>query len=135
MSPEFPDRFLKTDIPIVISPRELQYFPLHSFVVWNPKPALEVLGGGCQSPALGLYHEIGHALSAMESISRSIEMSTIWKLADDGAPRMLLSEYNIITHFETPVARRLGEPTRLHHRGFDVPVSRPDAFSNIRRSE
>jgi YD repeat-containing protein len=126
------DKFLRTDIPIILSPTGTdEYHTLHSFIVWSPTAALELPDGRYQSPALGLYHEIGHALRYQENMSRALDMGRMGHLADDGTRRMPWSEYDVITNLESPLARALGEPARLYHRDTHVRrVLRPIDFSN-----
>lgn len=83
-----------------------RYSPATKTVFWDPLSGLKVTGGkGTQSAALGLIHEIDHALGLLKDI----------KPTGDGYENT--EEKRVIRGSETKIARELGEPTRTDHYG------------------
>jgi hypothetical protein len=97
------------------------YFdPATDTIAWDPYSALRTTRGGRQSPALGLAHEIAHAV---ESPRRQAELSSRVRARYDNA-----EEARVIRGSERHAARVLGEGIRFDHRGslyrVRTPVSR-----------
>jgi len=94
--------------------------PQTSTVAWDPLSALRTTRGGTQSPALGLAHEIAHAI---ESPAREARLSARPLPRYDDA-----EEARVIRGCERYTARVLGEGVRFDHRGtlyrVQTPVSR-----------
>lgn len=89
-------------------------------IAWDPYSALRTTRGGRQSPALGLAHEIAHAV---ESPRVEAELSARIRARYDNA-----EEARVIEGSERHAARVLGENVRFDHRGelyrVRTPVSR-----------
>jgi hypothetical protein len=89
-------------------------------IAWDPYSALRTTRGGRQSPALGLGHEIAHAV---ESPRVQAELSARVRARYDNA-----EEARVIKGSEHHAARTLGENVRFDHRGtlyrVRTPVSR-----------
>jgi len=84
------------------------YLPSSRTIVWDPHSAMRV-GNGRQSPALGLAHELDHAL---------IEPRRFDRLVDRAEPRYdNAEERRVITGLERHAARTLHEGLRTDHRG------------------
>lgn len=82
------------------------YNPNTNTINWDPRSALEVSSGdGKQSPALGLIHEIDHAVNGLSNP----------RPTGDGYDNT--EEKRVITGSETQIAHDLGEPTRTDHYG------------------
>ena len=96
------------------------YDPATRTVAWDPYSALRTTRGGTQSPALGLAHEIAHAV---ENPSREAALSARTDARYDDA-----EEARVIRGSERHAARALGEAVRFDHRGsvyrVRTPVSR-----------
>ncbi len=94
--------------------------PSTNTIAWDPYSALRTTRGGTQSPALGLGHEIAHAI---ESPAREASLSRRLRAGYDNA-----EEARVIRGCERHAARTLGEGTRFDHRGnlyrVATPVSR-----------
>ncbi len=94
--------------------------PATDTIAWDPYSALRTTRGGRQSPALGLAHEIAHAV---ESPRREAELSARVRAGYDNA-----EEARVIRGCERHAARSLGEGVRFDHRGslyrVRTPVSR-----------
>jgi hypothetical protein len=86
-------------------------------IAWDPYSALRTTAGGRQSPALGLGHEIDHAV---ESPARNARLSRLHVRDYDDA-----EERRVITHSEAHAARTLGEDIRYDHRGTTYRVASP----------
>lgn len=83
-----------------------QYNPNNKTISWDPRSGLSVSNGtGTQSPALGLIHEIDHAVNGQARPT----------LTGDGYENT--EEKRVITGSETQIAHDLGEPTRTDHYG------------------
>jgi hypothetical protein len=91
--------------------------PRTNTIAWDPYSALRTTGGGHQSPALGLGHEVAHAVEA-----RAIEdrLSHHRVAHYDNA-----EERRVIRGSECHAARTLGESTRTDHDGTCYRVSSP----------
>lgn len=101
---------------------KLQFDPRdasHLRIDWDPKSGLYVAqgardtyapdskGGVIQSPAVGLYHELGHGSRFLSgTYSEGIE-----------------EEMAVLTQYEIPAAQKLDEPVRFHYHGSAIPVS------------
>ena len=89
-------------------------------IAWDPYSALRTTRGGKQSPALGLEHEIAHAV---ESPRVQAELRGQVRARYDNA-----EEARVIRGCERHAARALGEGVRFDHRGtlyrVHTPVSR-----------
>jgi hypothetical protein len=83
--------------------------PNDDTITWDPYSALRTTTGGRQSPALGLGHEIDHAV---ESPAREARLSR------EIDPRYdTREERRVIRGTEARAARRLGEAVRGDHDG------------------
>ena len=93
-----------------------RYDPSTHTVYWDPGSALLCSGGGKQTPALGLGHELAHA-------DQGFWFGLIgwfpWGNYDN------LEEWRVITGVETNAAQTLGEGTRTDHGGAPYPVATP----------
>ncbi|HKU68924.1 MAG TPA: hypothetical protein VJP85_14210 [Candidatus Baltobacteraceae bacterium] len=89
-------------------------------IAWDPYSALRTTRGGTQSPALGLGHEVAHAVEAPR---REAALASRALAAYDDA-----EERRVIRGSERHAARTLGEGVRFDHRGrtyrVPTPVSR-----------
>jgi hypothetical protein len=98
------------------------YFdPATHAIHWDPHSALATSSGGRQSPALGLGHEIDHAVH---------DGPREWARAATGDSRYdTAEERRVITGSERHAARTLGEGVRHDHGGetyrVDSPVTMP----------
>jgi hypothetical protein len=119
-------RYLSKDKQAAATIRELETTPEHVKLTtnkndddsyknrninWDPKSGLEVKDG-TQSPALGLLHEMGHALNDLKGTTDLTKDSKF----------DLKEERNVIEGLENPAARTLKEPTRNDHGGKAVRV-------------
>lgn len=97
-----------------------RYDPSSQTISWDPHSALLTTRGGRQSPALGLAHEVDHAV---ERPSREDALSARRLPRYDTA-----EERRVIRGSERHAARTLGEAQRFDHRGslyrVETPVSR-----------
>lgn len=96
------------------------YDPNAHVIHWDPTSALRTTTGGRQSPALGLGHEIDHAVEAIYRPATSDRLSASFDAAYDDK-----EERRVITGSETHAARTLGEDTRRDHAGSLYRVSGP----------
>ena len=85
-------------------------------IAWDPRAAL-LLDNGYQSPALGLVHEIDHALNYQEPVPTG-----------DGYGNT--EERRVISGTETQIAKDLGEITRTDHDGNPYGVRSSTQHSN-----
>ncbi len=93
--------------------------PNDNEIAWDPYSALRTTRGGSQSPALGLGHEVDHAVE---------DPATAERLRNTPDPRYdTAEERRVITGSETHAARTLGESVRYDHRGTTYRVSSPVA--------
>jgi hypothetical protein len=91
--------------------------PRTNTIAWDPRSALRTTGGGRQSPALGLGHEIDHAV---EAPAREASLAARASRSYDTA-----EERRVITGSERHAARTLGESTRRDHGGSCFRVRSP----------
>jgi hypothetical protein len=75
--------------------------------------------GEIQSPALMFLHELGHAIKRLK------DPTGHKKELDFDKNYERVGERRIIEKIETPVAKKLGEPTRRNHIGTPVRVTDP----------
>jgi RHS repeat-associated protein len=90
------------------------YHPGTKTIKWDPMSALRTTGGGAQSPALGLGHEMAHAAAA-EPV----------QVIMPGSGYGDSEEYRVIKYFETPAAKNLNEGVRTDHGGSTYRVKDP----------
>ena len=102
---------------ITIDNDDDRYDPATRKVYWDPHSALLTTGGGRQSPALGLGHELGHA-DISPARQRELSITPCPEYEN-------MEERRVITEIETPVARHLGEGTRADHFGRTYRVRTP----------
>jgi hypothetical protein len=86
-------------------------------IAWDPNSALRTQRGGRQSPALGLGHEMAHAV---ERPQREAALSNRAVAQYD-----TLEERRVIRGSERLAARGLGEAVRFDHRGSVYRVATP----------
>lgn len=84
-------------------------------VQWDPMSAARVSGGGRQSPALGLGHELAHA--DMNAVLQRTSISENIPAFDNAEER------RVILGAETHAARTLGEAIRRDHEAVPFRVS------------
>jgi len=95
------------------------YGALSDVVTWDPHSALRTSGGGRQSPALGLGHELAHA---------DEPAATRHRLAGTYDARYdTKEERRVIDGAEAHAARSLGESVRRDHLGDVYRVASPTA--------
>ncbi len=95
---------------LTINHRNDDWFdPATDTIAWDPRSALSTTRGGRQSPALGLGHEVDHAV---ESPAREKALSQRESRAYDTA-----EERRVVTGSERHAARTLGESVRYDHAG------------------
>jgi len=94
--------------------------PSSDTIAWDPHSALRTTRGGRQSPALGLGHEIDHAVEAPR---REATLASRWSRAYDTN-----EERRVITGSERHAARTLGESVRYDHAGRCYRVASPVAM-------
>lgn len=103
---------------LTINHRNDDHFdPNTNTIAWDPYSALRTTQGGTQSPALGLGHEVAHAV---EAPSREGRLSAHRLPRYDNA-----EERRVIRGSETHAARTLGESVRFDHRGTTYRVATP----------
>ncbi len=91
--------------------------PSHDVIAWDPYSALRTTRGGTQSPALGLGHEIAHAVEAPRRES-ALAARTVRGYDT-------LEERRVICGSERHAAETLGEAVRFDHRGTTFRVATP----------
>lgn len=103
---------------LTINHRNDDHFdPNTNTIAWDPYSALRTTQGGTQSPALGLGHEIAHAVEAPSREDR---------LTANRLPRYdNAEERRVIRGSERHAARTLGEAVRFDHRGTTYRVATP----------
>jgi hypothetical protein len=99
------------------------YDPNNRTIHWDPHSALRTNDGGRQSPALGLGHEIDHAVH--DGPRAWARAQTLDAQYDDAEER------RVIRGSEARAARTLGEGTRHDHGGTGYRVSSPVAMPLI----
>jgi hypothetical protein len=103
---------------LTINHRSDDHFdPNTNTIAWDPYSALRTTRGGTQSPALGLGHELDHAVESPEQEDKLNNRSV--KKYDT------LEERRVIRGSERHAARTLGEATRFDHRGSTFRVATP----------
>lgn len=95
------------------------YDPSSNTIAWDPYSALRTTSRGRQSPALGLGHEIDHAVENARVAARL--RNTLDPRYDDA------EENRVISGSEAHAARTLGEDVRYDHRGTTYRVASPIA--------
>lgn len=94
-----------------------RFDPNTNTIAWDPYSALRTTRSGTQSPALGLGHEVAHAV---ESPAREAALSgRVLPRYDDAEER------RVIRGSERHAARTLGEAVRFDHRGSTYRVATP----------
>jgi hypothetical protein len=103
---------------LAINHRDDDHFdPNTDTIAWDPYSALRTTRGATQSPALGLGHELAHAIEAPSSEAA---------LAARALPRYdNAEERRVIRGSERHAARTLGEGVRYDHRGTTYRVLTP----------
>ena len=86
-------------------------------IAWDPYSALRTTSGGTQSPALGLGHEVAHAIEAPKHEAGLAAQSVA---RYDNA-----EERRVICGSERHAAHTLGEGVRFDHRGTTYRVPTP----------
>jgi hypothetical protein len=94
-----------------------RFDPDTNTISWDPYSALRTTHGGRQSPALGLAHEVAHAV---ESPAREASLNARRVSHYDTA-----EERRVIRGSERHAARTLGESVRFDHRGALYRVATP----------
>lgn len=97
------------------------YDPRTNTIAWDPYSALRTTHGGRQSPALGLGHEVDHAV---EAPAREAALAARTSRAYDTA-----EERRVIAGSERHAARTLGESARFDHGGTCYRVASPVAMA------
>ena len=95
------------------------YDPNSNTIAWDPYSALRTTSGGRQSPALGLGHEIDHAVENARTADR---LRNTPDSKFDTA-----EEHRVIMGSEAHAARTLGEGVRRDHGGNTYRVASPIA--------
>ncbi len=103
---------------LTINRRNDDHFdPNTNDITWDPYSALRTSGGGRQSPALGLGHEVDHAVEDPRIADG---------LRNTPDPRYdNAEERRVITGSERHAARTLGESVRYDHAGTTYRVISP----------
>lgn len=105
---------------LAIDHRNDDYFdPNTDTIGWDPYSALRTSDGGRQSPALGLGHEVDHAV---ESLACERRLAATPSRKYDNA-----EERRVITGSERHAAQTLGESVRYDHAGSCYRVASPAA--------
>lgn len=91
--------------------------PQTDTIAWDPHSALRTTSGGRQSPALGLGHEIDHAVETRTREQRLSERPS--------ARYDTIEERRVITESERRAATTLGEAVRHDHAGRCYRVASP----------
>ena len=103
---------------LTINHRNDDHFdPSNDEIAWDPYSALRTTRGGRQSPALGLGHEVDHAV---ENSRREALLSDTRDARYDTK-----EERRVITGSERHAARTLGESVRYDHAGTTYRVASP----------
>jgi hypothetical protein len=99
------------------------YDPNTHAIHWDPHSAMATANGGRQSPALGLGHEVDHAVH---------DGPREWQRSQTFDPRYdTAEERRVITGSERHAAHTLGEGTRTDHGGATYRVDSPVAMALI----
>lgn len=91
--------------------------PNTNTIAWDPYSALRTTRGGRQSPALGLGHELDHAVEAPRTEDALSARSA--------GSYDSMEERRVIRGSEAHAASTLGESTRFDHRGDAYRVATP----------
>ena len=103
---------------LTINHRDDDHFdPNTNTIAWDPYSALRTTQGGTQSPALGLGHEVAHAVEA-PAREDALTMRRLPRY--DNA-----EERRVIRGSERHAALTLGEAVRYDHRGTTYRVATP----------
>ena len=103
---------------LTINRRNDDHFdPNTNTIAWDPYSALRTTRGGRQSPALGLGHEVDHAV---ENVRLADRLRNTPDAHYDNA-----EERRVILGSEAHAARILGESTRRNHGGSTYRVASP----------
>jgi hypothetical protein len=103
---------------LTINHRDDDHFdPATNTIAWDPYSALRTTRGGRQSPALGLGHEVDHAVEAPRLEARLA--------ATPDARYDTAEERRVITGSERRAARMLHESVRYDHAGSTYRVLSP----------
>ncbi len=108
----------KSSTVVTVGPPQVagddSYDPSTKRVSWDSRSALKNTNGSKQTPALGLLHEVAHAVGDVKGQT----------------PNPILPDKNysnteekrVIQNIETPAAKKLGEGVRTDHNGTPYPV-------------
>jgi hypothetical protein len=103
---------------LTVNARNDDHFdPNTDTIAWDPHSAMRTTRGGHQSPALGLGHEVDHAVEAPRREERLAATSSRRYDTDE--------ERRVITGSERHAARSLGESARYDHAGSCYRVASP----------
>jgi hypothetical protein len=108
-------------VTLTTNRHDADYFdPSTHAIHWDPHSALQTAGGGHQSPALGLGHEVDHAVH---------DGPREWQRAQTPDARFdTAEERRVITGSERHAAHTLGESVRTDHTGSTYRVNSPTAL-------
>jgi hypothetical protein len=108
-------------VTLTTNRHDADYFDPNAHAIhWDPHSALQTGNGGRQSPALGLGHEVDHAVH---------DGPREWQRAQTFDPRFdTAEERRVITGSERHAARTLGEGVRSDHAGTAYRVDSPTAM-------
>jgi hypothetical protein len=111
-------------VTLTTNRHDADYFDPNTHVIhWDPHSALQTGNGGRQSPALGLGHEVDHAVH---------DGPREWQRAQTFDPRFdTAEERRVITGSERHAAHTLGEGVRTDHSGATYRVDSPVAMPLI----
>ncbi len=108
-------------VRLVTNARDDDSYDPHAHTIhWDPHSALRTTGGATQTPALGLGHEVDHAVH---------DAATCGTYDDRRDPQYdTVEERRVITGSERHAARTLGEGVRHDHAGTSYRVPSPVAM-------
>jgi hypothetical protein len=111
-------------VTLTTNRHDADYFDPETHAIhWDPHSALQTGSGGRQSPALGLGHEVDHAVH---------DGPREWQRAQTFDPRFdTAEERRVITGSERHAAHTLGEGVRTDHAGVTYRVDSPTAMPLI----
>jgi len=111
-------------VTLTTNRHDADYFDPNTHAIhWDPHSALQTGNGGRQSPALGLGHEVDHAV---HDGPREWQRSQTYDAQFDTA-----EERRVITGSERHAAHTLGEGVRSDHAGQTYRVDSPTAMPLI----
>ena len=93
---------------VFIDTAHVRFNPQSRNIYWNPYQGLVMTNGAVQNAALGLAHEMAHALQYLEG-DWCHQFGQFSMTMDE-------AEADVLARFETPIARELGQPTRANYR-------------------